>query len=102
MFVPKFNKQIPELKFYPPIINHVNFKRKFGELETFPELILSFNGHICTLLTSPRMPKFDSAWTEKLFFFYLPTLMFCSFFHNLSGSGRESGPPKKNGGSPTI
>ena len=48
------------------------------------------------------MPKFDAAYTEKLEIFYLPTLIFCSFFHNLSESERESGLPKKNEVSPTI
>ena len=48
------------------------------------------------------MPKFDAAYTEKLEIFYLPILIFCSIFHSLSESGRESGLPKKNGVSPTI
>ena len=64
--------------------------------------MLSFSGHISTLLTAARMPKFDAAYTEKLEIFYLSTLIFCSIFHNLSESGRESGLPKKNGVSPTI
>ena len=54
------------MKFYPPTIVHVDLKRKFGKLETFSELILLFNGHISTLLTAARLPKFDAAWTEKL------------------------------------
>ena len=67
----------PELKFHPPIIVYVDLKRKFGELETSSELILLFRGHIFTRPTAERMPKFDAAWTKKLKFFYLPTLIFC-------------------------
>ena len=55
-----------------------------------------------TLLTAAQIPKFDAAYTEKLEIFYLPTLIFCSIFHNLLESGRESGITKKNGVSPTI
>ena len=29
------------------------------------------------------MPKFVATYTEKLKIFYLPKLIFCSFFHNL-------------------
>ena len=95
----KFYKQIPELKFHPSIIVHVDLTRKFDGLKTFSELILLFSGHISTLLTAARMPKFDAAWTKKLEIFYLPSLIFGSIFHNLSGSGRESGlyPKKKKG-----
>ena len=57
---------------------------------------------VSTLLTAAQMPKFDAANTEKLEIFYLPTLIFCSIFHNLSESGRESGLPKKNWVLPTI
>ena len=63
---------------------------------------LSMKYSLSTLLTAARMPKFDTAYTEKLEIFYFPTLIFCSFFHNLSESGRESGLPKKNGVSPFI
>ena len=90
------------MKFHPPIIVHVDLTRKFGELETYSELTLSFSGHISTLITAARMPKFDAVWTKTLEIFYLPTLIFGSFFHNLQGSGSESGVPKKNWGSPTI
>ena len=65
-------------------------------------MILSFSGHISTLLTAARMPKFDAAYTEKLEIFYLPTLFFCAFFYSLSESGRESRLPPKNGVPPTI
>ena len=86
------------MKFHPQIIVHVDLKRKFGELGTFSELISSFNNHISSLLTAARMLKFDAAWTKKLENFYLSTLIFGSFSQNLSGSGRETGLPKKMGG----
>ena len=68
----------------------MDFQRKFGELKIFPELILSFSGHISILLTAARMPKLDAAWKKKLEIFYLPTPFFVHFFtifHNLSGRG---------------
>ena len=65
--------KLPELKFYPPIITHKDFKRKFGEVETFAELILSFFGHISTLVTSAGRPKVDAGWTENLDFYFLPS-----------------------------
>ena len=73
-------------------VTHVKNVKKLGVHRIrFSELILSFSGHISTLLTAAQMPKLDAPYTEKLEIFYLPTLIFCSFFHNLSESGRESG-----------
>ena len=68
------------MKFHPPIVVHVDLTRKFGELETFSELILSFSGHISTLLTSARMPKFDAAWTKKWKLFTFPRWFLVHFF----------------------
>ena len=62
MNMKKFYKEIPE--FHPPITVHVDLKRKFGELETFSELILSFRGYTSSLLKAARMPKFDAARTK--------------------------------------
>ena len=59
-------------------VTHVKNVKKLGVHRIrFSELILSFSGHISTLLTAARMPKFDAAYTEKLEIFYLPTLIFC-------------------------
>ena len=80
LFVQKFYKKIPELKFHPPIIVHVDLKRKFGELETFSELILSLSRHISSLLTAARMPKFDAMWTKNWKFFTFPHWFLVLFF----------------------
>ena len=42
--------------------------------------MLSFSGHISTLLTAEQMPKFDAALTGKLEVFELPTLIFTTEF----------------------
>ena len=67
--------------------------------------MLSFSGHICTLLTAARMPKFYAAWTEKLEIFELSTLIFGSFFQKPVRKIKEKvvyQKKKKEMGSPTI
>ena len=49
-------------------------------LVTFSEQMLSFSDHICTLLTAPRMEKFDAAWKEKLEIFLTPRIDFWFIF----------------------
>ena len=49
------------------------------------------------LFSVPQKNTSDIWRDECLLIFYLPTLIFCSFFHSLSESGRESGLPKKMG-----